>query len=186
MQNTALPGAKNRNALRGLILLLVLAGILGTIYVVARQRPPKLTPEQMIVAGADASGAGSADAARSHGVSLREERSGKTGIQTPGGMSGKAASGGSDAGAGMARKDEPPHPPSHYTGLPGLDISSYPDETQRRILERANHEHCSCKCGMTLAECRNEDSTCRHSLTDVAAIVAKEAGDDIKKGLIKD
>ena len=43
-----------------------------------------------------------------------------------------------------------------------------------------------CRCGMTLAECRNEDATCRHSLTDVAAIVAKEAGDDIKKGLIKD
>ena len=79
-----------------------------------------------------------------------------------------------------------PHPPSNYTSLPGIEIASFPMETQKRILDRCNHMHCTCTCGMTLAECRNEDSTCRHSLAEVAVVVGEEARKDIASGLIKD
>ena len=170
--NTSLPTGRNGNWGRGLVLLLVLAGILATIWAVARQRPPKLTPEQMVAPS-------SSEDTRSHGPTLAEEQAGRTGAaapQTEMQRSGAAVPGGK----------EPPHPPSNYATLPGVEISLFPDATQRRILDRANHEHCTCECGMTIAECRNEDSTCRHSVQAAAAIVAKEAGDDIAKGLIVD
>ena len=176
----------------GAILILVLIGILGSIYAVARQRAPKMTAEDMVTAPNDT---------RAHGVPLSEEQAGATGVKVPdqggtagGSMGQMPQSGGDNSGATRATpqlvegKDGPekPHPPSNYTTLPGIEISSFPLSTQTHILERANHMHCTCTCGMTLAECRNEDSTCRHSLAEVAALVGEEARKDIASGLIKD
>ncbi len=187
LDNTAKGSSPGGNAMRGLILVVVIVAILGSIYAVARQRPPKMTPEEIVSMSGDT---------REHGVPLAEEQKGATGLQAPGGAG--QMGGGMDRVAGggrigevpekapMANGSEKPHPPSNYTSLPGIDISSYPDVTQKRILDRCNHAHCTCECGMTLAECRNEDSTCRHSLTEVAAVVAEEARKDIASGLIKD
>jgi len=189
LTNTALPGGTNRNWMRGLVLLVVLAGILASIWAVARHRTSPVNGDEMVVSGDT----------REHGVSLSDEQAGKTGLTPPSTSgnavadAGHAVQGSGTAGAGTpatggeaSMAPDTPHPPSHYTSLPGIEIASFPAETQRRILDRANHEHCTCKCGMTVAECRNEDSTCRHSLQVAAEIVAKEAGDDIKKGLITD
>lgn len=187
LDNTAKGSSPGKNATRGLILIVVLLGILGSIYAVSRQRAPKMTPEEMVaMPGSDT---------REHGVSLSDEQAGATGVKGPDGMNQGA---GMDRVAGGGRigetpekmptgsASEKPHPPSNYTSLPGIEIASFPMETQKRILHRCNNEHCTCECGMTLAECRNEDSTCRHSLTEVAAVVAEEARKDIASGLIKD
>ncbi len=172
LENTAKGASAGRNAMRGAILLLVLAGILGSIYAVARHRKPAMTPEEMVTTQGDT---------REHGPTLAEEQEGATGLKAPapGGQAGGAA------GKSMASDDQP-HPPTHYSALPGVEISSFPLSTQQHILERANKMHCTCDCKMTLAECRNEDSTCRHSLAEVAALVAEEARKDIASGLITD
>lgn len=192
MENTAKGSSAGRNATRGAILILVLIGILGSIYAVARQRAPKMTAEDMVTAPTDT---------RAHGVPLSEEQAGATGVKAPdpgnaaGGSMGQMPQSGGDTPAGTHATPqlvegkggpEKPHPPSNYTTLPGIEISSFPLSTQTRILDRANHMHCTCTCGMTLAECRNEDSTCRHSLAEVAALVGEEARKDIANGLIKD
>ncbi|MDA9961608.1 hypothetical protein N9D63_01875 [Opitutales bacterium] len=38
-------------------------------------------------------------------------------------------------------------------------------------LKRANAEMCDCGCNLTLAECRNDDTSCRKSLTMVGKLI---------------
>jgi hypothetical protein len=42
-----------------------------------------------------------------------------------------------------------------------------------KVLEQLNSEHCSCGCGLTLAQCRIDDPTCSVSLPLAQALVKK-------------
>jgi len=171
--NTAAKRPRAAYAARGLILLVVLAGTLGAIYVLARLAPPKVQPEDMIVAP-------QGDDAREHGLTMSEEQAGKTGRDASSGMEGMYTKP-SSAPKGAETVAEPAH---HYTDLPGLDITLLPEHVHADILARANHEKCSCDCGMTVAQCRNEDPNCRHSLQRVSAIYADLVGQAIERGEI--
>ena len=57
-----------------------------------------------------------------------------------------------------------------------IDLSSLTEEQQKTILERANKEGCNCGCKMTVAECRNDDTTCRRSVALAKAIVEEVTG----------
>lgn len=46
------------------------------------------------------------------------------------------------------------------TEIPGLDLSSLTPEQKTAALKRLNAESCSCGCGLTIAQCRINDSTC--------------------------
>ena len=50
-----------------------------------------------------------------------------------------------------------------YKKMARLDLTQFTEKQQATILKRANSEGCHCGCKMTLAECRNEDSTCSKS-----------------------
>lgn len=61
--------------------------------------------------------------------------------------------------------------------LPGVDMSKLTPEQRSVALRRFNAESCTCGCGMTLAQCRINDSGCGVSKAITARIVA-----DIAKG----
>jgi thiol-disulfide isomerase/thioredoxin len=63
------------------------------------------------------------------------------------------------------------------TDIPGLDLSSLTPEQKTAALERLNEEPCDCGCGLTIAQCRINDSTCAVSPKLAAQIVA-----DVKAG----
>ncbi len=67
-----------------------------------------------------------------------------------------------------------------YKKMPEVDITSFTDEQQAAILMRANKEGCNCGCKMTVAECRNEDSTCRTSVRLAKGIVENVTGVQLK------
>jgi len=87
--------------------------------------------------------------------------------------------------------------PTAFTHMPEIDLSSLQEEQLKTILERANKEGCNCGCKMTVAECRNDDTTCRRSVALAKAIVEEvtgkkyevkadsgKTGDEIKKPTI--
>jgi hypothetical protein len=43
------------------------------------------------------------------------------------------------------------------------------------VLQQLNSEHCSCGCGLTLAQCRIDDPSCGVSLPIAEALVKKIA-----------
>ncbi len=57
-------------------------------------------------------------------------------------------------------KDAPANAPSKFKTLPGFDLSKVTAKQKATILERANEERCTCKCKLTVAGCRHDDSTC--------------------------
>ena len=57
-------------------------------------------------------------------------------------------------------KDAPANAPSKFKTLPGFDLSKVTAKQKATILERANKERCTCKCKLTVAGCRHDDSTC--------------------------
>jgi thiol-disulfide isomerase/thioredoxin len=59
------------------------------------------------------------------------------------------------------------------TELPGVDFSGLSPEQKREALKRMNSENCTCGCGLTIAECRMNDSTCDVS-EGMAAKIIKE------------
>jgi len=63
------------------------------------------------------------------------------------------------------------------TDIPGLDLSGLSPEQQTAALKRLNEEPCNCGCGLTIASCRINDSTCAVSPKLAEAIVA-----DVKAG----
>lgn len=63
------------------------------------------------------------------------------------------------------------------TEVPGVDLSVLTADQKTRALNRLNDEACGCGCGMTIAQCRINDSTCAVSPQLAAAIVA-----DVKSG----
>jgi thiol-disulfide isomerase/thioredoxin len=59
------------------------------------------------------------------------------------------------------------------TEIPGLDLSALTTEQKTLALKRLNAESCSCGCGLTIAQCRINDSTCAVSPPLAEKIVAE-------------
>ncbi len=59
------------------------------------------------------------------------------------------------------------------TELPGVDFSGLTPVQKRAALKRMNAENCTCGCGLTIAECRVNDTECDIS-KDMAAKIVKE------------
>ncbi len=59
-----------------------------------------------------------------------------------------------------AKPAKPAKPAKVYKSLPGIDLSKFTAKQQVTILERANKERCPCGCKLTVAGCRNDDSSC--------------------------
>jgi hypothetical protein len=49
------------------------------------------------------------------------------------------------------------------TDLPGVDFKGLTPEQKQAALKRMNSENCTCGCGLTIAECRINDSGCAKS-----------------------
>ena len=59
------------------------------------------------------------------------------------------------------------------TEIPGIDLAALTPEQRTTALNRLNDEQCGCGCGMTVAQCRINDSTCAVSPKLAAQIVAE-------------
>jgi len=59
------------------------------------------------------------------------------------------------------------------TEIPGIDLAALTPEQRTTALNRLNDEQCGCGCGMTIAQCRINDSTCAVSPKLAAQIVAE-------------
>ena len=59
------------------------------------------------------------------------------------------------------------------TEIPGLDLTPLTTEQRTTALKRLNGESCSCGCGLTIAQCRINDSTCAVSPPLAEKIVAE-------------
>lgn len=59
------------------------------------------------------------------------------------------------------------------TEIPGIDLAVLTPEQRTTALNRLNDEPCGCGCGMTIAQCRINDSTCAVSPKLAAEIVAE-------------
>jgi thiol-disulfide isomerase/thioredoxin len=59
--------------------------------------------------------------------------------------------------------------------IPGIDLAALPPATRAKVLEALNTEHCTCGCGLTLAQCRVDDPTCTVSLPVAQELVKKIA-----------
>ena len=66
--------------------------------------------------------------------------------------------------------------PTSFKKMPEVDLSGFTDEQTAAILKRANAEMCDCGCNLTLAEYRNDDTTCRKSLTLVGKLIEEITG----------
>lgn len=62
---------------------------------------------------------------------------------------------------------------SRATELPGVDLAHLSPDRKKAALKLLNSKTCSCGCGLTLAQCRINDSTCPVS-TEMAAKIARE------------
>jgi len=59
------------------------------------------------------------------------------------------------------------------TEIPGVDLAALTPAQRTTALNRLNDEQCGCGCGMTIAQCRINDSTCAVSPKLAAEIVAE-------------
>ena len=76
-----------------------------------------------------------------------------------------------------APSPKPAKPDKVYDKLPGIDLTKYTDQQQATILARANKERCPCGCKLTVAGCRNDDSTCGTGKKLAAKIVEEVTGE---------
>ena len=63
------------------------------------------------------------------------------------------------------------------TDIPGVDLASLTSDQKTAALKRLNEEPCDCGCGLTIAQCRINDSTCA-----VSPKLAARVLDDIRNG----
>ncbi|MEE2714692.1 MAG: redoxin family protein [Verrucomicrobiota bacterium] len=63
-----------------------------------------------------------------------------------------------------------------YKKLPGIDLTKYTAKQRETILARANKERCPCGCKLTVAGCRNDDSSCGTGKKLAAKIVEEVTG----------
>jgi len=59
--------------------------------------------------------------------------------------------------------------------IPGVDLAGLSPEKRAKVLQALNSEHCSCGCGLTVAQCRVDDPTCTVSLPLAQDILKKIA-----------
>jgi thiol-disulfide isomerase/thioredoxin len=59
--------------------------------------------------------------------------------------------------------------------IPGIDLSTLSSEKRAQALQALNTEHCTCSCGLTLAQCRLDDPDCAISLPLAQELVKKIA-----------
>jgi thiol-disulfide isomerase/thioredoxin len=59
--------------------------------------------------------------------------------------------------------------------IPGVDLAGLSPEKRAKVLEALNSEHCTCGCGLTVAQCRVDDPTCTVSLPLAQEILKKIA-----------
>jgi thiol-disulfide isomerase/thioredoxin len=57
--------------------------------------------------------------------------------------------------------------------IPGVDLAGLTPEKRAKVLETLNSEHCSCGCGLTVAQCRVDDPSCTVSLPLAQQLVEK-------------
>src|SRR5262245_25103424 len=57
--------------------------------------------------------------------------------------------------------------------IPGIDLAGLTPEKRAKVLETLNSEHCTCGCGLTVAQCRIDDPSCDISLPLARALVKK-------------
>src|SRR5262245_22300363 len=53
---------------------------------------------------------------------------------------------------------------AYATEIPGIDLQPLSSTQRERTLKRLNEEHCTCGCGLTVAQCRINDPSCQVSL----------------------
>jgi thiol-disulfide isomerase/thioredoxin len=70
---------------------------------------------------------------------------------------------------------------SRATELPGVDFKGLTADQKKAALKRLNMESCDCGCGLTLAQCRINDSSCATSM-GLAARVVKEIAESAPVG----
>lgn len=63
------------------------------------------------------------------------------------------------------------------TEIPGVDLTALSPEQKTLALNRLNDEPCGCGCGMTIAQCRINDSTCA-----VSPKLAAQVVDEVRTG----
>jgi thiol-disulfide isomerase/thioredoxin len=85
------------------------------------------------------------------------------------------------AGLTLAAADKPKvEPPAKkatvFKAMPEIDLSKFTAKQKAAILKRANKEGCDCGCKLTVAECRNDDRTCRTSVKLAKKIVEEVTG----------
>jgi cytochrome c-type biogenesis protein CcmH/NrfF len=61
------------------------------------------------------------------------------------------------------------------TELPGIDFSKLTAEQERAALRQLNEQKCTCGCGLTLAQCRINDTGCPVSVKLAQQVVEKIA-----------
>jgi thiol-disulfide isomerase/thioredoxin len=57
--------------------------------------------------------------------------------------------------------------------IPGIDLSKLPPDRKAEALKQLNSEHCTCGCGLTLAQCRLDDPDCGISLPIAQRLVER-------------
>lgn len=62
------------------------------------------------------------------------------------------------------------------TTIPGLDLAGLTVEAREALLKALNTEHCSCGCGLTVAQCRVNDPACDVSLPLAQKMLAEARG----------
>jgi thiol-disulfide isomerase/thioredoxin len=70
---------------------------------------------------------------------------------------------------------------ANATELPGVDLAGLSAEQKKNVLHRLNAESCTCGCGLTLSQCRVNDTECPFS-SKLAAQVVKEVVRGSKPG----
>jgi hypothetical protein len=63
---------------------------------------------------------------------------------------------------------------ANATELPSVDFSGLNPDQKKHALHRMNAETCTCGCGLTISQCRVNDSECPTSM-DLASQIVKEA-----------
>ena len=57
--------------------------------------------------------------------------------------------------------------------IPGVDLAGLTPEKRAKVLAALNAEHCTCGCGLTVAQCRVDDPSCTVSLPLAEQLVKK-------------
>ena len=61
---------------------------------------------------------------------------------------------------------------AYATEIPGIDLQPLSPSQRERTLKRLNEEHCTCGCGLTVAQCRINDPSCQVSLPVAKLLLA--------------